>query len=191
MKNNPENKPEINENSFKELLTNMASVIDKKNIELYKKLRQELNINIDIDIENKSLENFYFKYLYPFERYISGLIQSEISTNKDIEFIFKNYYYIKKHFEYWFVRVEGTFANANKTKKIIDRIAGFYKDGTPIKFDYGGDNTYDLPKIIFTTHNEIIEFYESIKSLHYGNPKEYMNCILELSKINNQLNENK
>lgn len=168
----------MDKDKIKEVLNFMFNTIDKNQIELYNKLIDEKCFD---NIEN--VEDFYLGLIYPHEQFITGLIKSEISKNNDVIFIFNNYKTIEHHFRYWIEKIEGCACCADKSKTIINRLLKFLIDGTEIVFDYNGEYTFHLPKIIFKNHKSIFDFYEGVKSLHYGNPTKYLNSIKDLSII--------
>jgi hypothetical protein len=58
-----------------------------------------------------------------------------------------------------------------------------------ISWDYSAEYTYHLPKQIFTTHSEIIEFFNGIHHLYYGNPDAYIKAMANSLKINIPVNK--
>ena len=163
---------------IKEVLNLMIDSIDKKKIELYNKL-------IDDECFGKigDYEEFYLGLIFPHEQFISGLIKCEISNNEDVEFILQNSQFIESHFEHWIKSIEGYGCCADKSRTILRRLIEFYKNGTEIEFDYTAEYTFHLPKIIFKTHMNIIEFYEGLKHLYYGNPSKYLSSINSIIAI--------
>lgn len=45
--------------------------------------------------------------------------------------------------------------------------------GDKIEFNYNSEYTYHLPKKVFTTHEEIVMFFESLIHLYMGRPGKY------------------
>ncbi len=165
---------------IKEVLNFMADSIEQGNIDLYNKLIDEKCFN---EIEN--VEKFYLGLIYPHEQFITGLIKSEISKNNDVVFILKNSQFIEHNFRYWIEKIEGSACCADKTRTILKRLVEFYKNNTTIEFDYSAEYTFHLPKVIFKTHESIVEFYEGVKNLHYGNPTRYLNALKSLTQNTN------
>jgi hypothetical protein len=160
---------------IKEVLELMCDSIEQKEIELYEKLIDERCYeNID------DFQEFYYGLIYPHEQFINGLIKSEISPNKDVGFILKNSHFIENNFRYWIEKVEGSACCADKTRIIIRNLIDFYKTDNKIDFDYNQEYTFHLPKVVFKNHESIVEFYEGIKSLYYGNPTKYLLCLKNL-----------
>jgi len=166
-------------NKIKEVLEALGDSIQKKNIELYKKLADEA-VNHDIDTP----EDFYMSLIYPHENFLKGLIQTEISKNHEVIFLLIHSNYVENHFVKFIKDIEGFACSADKSRTIMNRLLKWFKDGSRIEFDYNAEYTYHLPKSVFTTHDEIIEFYEGVKRLYYGNSKEYLVAIKNIySKI--------
>jgi hypothetical protein len=169
------NNKTMEKSRIKEVLNFMAGSIEQKEIELYGKLIDEKCFDKIEDVQD-----FYLGLIYPHEQFISGLIKSEISKNKDVVFILENSQFIEHNFRYWVEKIEGMACCADKTRTILKRLVEFYKNGTKIEFDYSDEYTFHLPKVIFKTHESIIEFYEGVKSLNFGNPTRYLNALKSL-----------
>ena len=163
---------------IKEVLNLMVDSIKQKEIDLYNKLIDEKCFDKIEDINE-----FYFGLIYPFEIFISGLIKSEISNNEDVTFILKNSQFVENNFRYWIERIEGMSCCADKSRAILRRLLDFYKSGNRIDFDYTQEYTFHLPKVIFKTHESIIDFYNGVKSLKYGNPTKYLISLKSLINI--------
>jgi hypothetical protein len=165
----------MEKSKIKEILTLMSDSIEQESIELYGKLIDEKCFKKIEDVED-----FYLGLIYPHEQFISGLIKSEISKNNDVVFILENSQFIEHNFGYWIQKVEGSSCYADKTRTILRRLVEFYKIGTKIEFDYTAEYTFHLPKVVFKTHESIIEFYEGVRSLRYGDPTRYLNALKKL-----------
>jgi len=118
--------------------------------------------------------------LYPFETLVSGLINVEISNNDDVEFIYKHSQFVERHFQRFIENLEGSACCADKSGIIIRRLVKWFLKNEKIEFDYAQEYTYHLPKKIFKTHDEIIQFYQGVKSLYYGNPIKYMQALIDM-----------
>ena len=156
-------------------LESMMGAIDRKEIELYKKLVDGSQIeNID------DHEEFFFGVLYPFEQFVSGLIKTEIADNRDVVFLLKNQQFIERNFLKLIQQKEGFPCSADKSRTILKRLLDYYINGDEIVFDYDAEYTYHLPKKIFTTHDEIINFYTGLKGLFSGNYEKYLEGLKEI-----------
>jgi hypothetical protein len=166
---------------IKSVLDSMCSSFKKEQIELFRKL-----INEECYDRINDFEDFNFALIWPFENFLSGLIRSEICDNDDVVYIYLHSYNLEKHFDFWFEKIEGPACCADKTRTIIRKLISFYEDGVEIEFDYNQEYTFQLPEIIFKTHDEIISFYEALKSLSYGNPEKYLQELLKFKSHGNK-----
>lgn len=155
--------------SIKKVLSAMHDAIGKENAELYERLTDE---KVKVDINDH--ESFFYQIICPFHRYVSGLINTLISTDNNVEFILTHSDYLENAFRYWIVRAEGAACCDDKSRTIMRRLLNFYKDGTKIVFDYDAEYTFHLPKKLFREHHEIISFYEALKYMYSGNPNIYL-----------------
>ena len=160
---------------IKEVLEGMLKTLKKEEIELYKALIDKMHYKTIEDVED-----FYLGLVYPFERFLSGLIEIEISDNDDVKFILKRSQFVESHFMTLIQTVEGSACCADKSRTIMSGLLGFYKDGRLIVFDYKQQYTFHLPKTIFKTHESIIGFYEGLRGLYCGNPERYLRELLKI-----------
>ena len=144
---------------------------------MYKNLIDSSGIN-----NYNTIDEFYYGIIYPFEKFTSGLIKSEISPNRNVVFIYQKLRFVENHFRNLFETIEGSACCADKSRAIVKRLIEFYKNGTKIEFDYNGEYTFHLPKKIFKTHESIICFYEGLHSLYYGISEKYLTALLNLKK---------
>ena len=165
----------MKKDKIKEVLVGMFDVIEKDKIELYQSIIDKKcydNIN--------DLQEFYFGLIYPFENFLDGLIQAEVSKDRDVRFIMLNSQFIERHYEKLIIKFEGSAYCADKSRTIMRNLVMFYKTGEKISFDYNQEYTYHLPKVIFKTHDNIIEFYQAIKDFYYGNSEKYLKAMLNI-----------
>ena len=158
--------------AIKGFLDSMADSIEKDKIELFKKIIDSSEIK-----HYSNPNEFFYAILYPWDNFISGFLKSTLNANRDVEFIFKHSQYIDRHFYNLFDKYEGSACSADKSRTILNRLLEFYATGKKIDFDYDGEYTYHLPKKIFKSHDHIVEFYEGLKSLFFGNPQKYLEVL--------------
>ena len=176
----------INEDSIKSLLNSMVDGIGKENVELYQKLIEGSGFK---KVEN--IEEFFFMLIYPHKQFLKGLIDCEISKNNSVKFLYLNHEFIENNFVKIIQDVEGSACSADKSRTIINRLCNWFINGERIEWDYSGEYTYHLPKKVFTTHDEIIDFYKALENLYYGNYKSYLEALGKImSKLEKEKNEN-
>lgn len=157
-------------------LASLGESISANNKELYKKIIESSELkNFD------DYEEFYLSVLYPFENFIDGFVRSKYSDNSHVAFLMANSQFVQCHFEEVLKNKEGFGCSADKSRTIIKRLIKFYSTGVPIEFNYEAKETYHLPKSVFKTHDQIIEFYEGLKSLFYGKSEKYIRALHALN----------
>lgn len=166
----------INKDEFSKILDTLSNSIDEDNISFFKELYSDRLLP---DLGNP--EDFHITAIYPHEMFIDGLLSHKLSNNNDVKFIYQNHNFIDNHFKKIIVKKEGRRCSADKSRTILNSLVRFYKDGDEIDFDYEQKYTFHLPKKEFTDHNSIVEFYEALKHLYYGNPEYYLPIV---NKIN-------
>ena len=182
MKQEQENKKEISSESIGQALMGLAEVFHQEENEFYKELSKDVK---KTDIDN--YDDFYRKLVRPAEKYWSGFIRTELSKNKELDFFLINSSFIEQNFKHWIVNKEGTACSSDKSRTIMNRLYAWFKDNKEIVFDKDEEYTYHHPKIVFTTHEEIVSFYNALHYLYYGNPKQYLSMLSEmLTKIKNK-----
>lgn len=157
---------------LKNFLNSFADSIEKENTELYKNIIESSNIT---KCENPS--EFFHAVIHPFDKFISGFLKTTLSANRDVEFIWKNSQFIERHFRNLFEKYEGGAYSSDKSKTILSGLLRYFSSGEMIEFNYDAKYTYHLPKIIFKSHDQIIEFYEGIKDVFYGHPEKYLKAL--------------
>lgn len=168
----------LEKEKIEEVLNGMLGSIEQDNIDLYKKLIEKRG-NIKIE----DCEDFYFSLIYPHQQFLKGLIRTEICKNSKVDFLLLHSRYVENHFLKLIVQKEGSACSADKSRTIISAIFRWLKTEQKIEWNYDGEYTYHLPKTIFKTHDEIIQFYEAIKNLYYGNCKEYLEALKNIHQI--------
>ena len=146
--------------------------ITEGNKKLYKKVIESSEIK---GFDN--YEEFYFAVIYPFEQMLDGFVRSEISDNGDAVFLMTNSQFVESHFEGIVKNKEGFSCCADKSRTIMKMLIKFYSTGEKIEFDYDAEYTFHLPKTVFKTHDQIIDFYKGVKDLFYGSSQKYLKSL--------------
>ena len=167
-----ENKKQLTEDAISKVITALAISVDAKSVDIYRKIIGENGLCAVVDPET-----FYFKMLYPFEQFISGYIRTEITENYELIFLLLNGQFVERLFAAEIKKSEGFGCSADKSSAIIQGLANFFRTGSKIAWKYEGDYTYHLPKKVFTTHDSIIEYFNAIWRLYYGNSDKYLDWL--------------
>ena len=171
----------IDKQDFEYIIGSILNSGKKERKDIYLNLKENQTVKEAIDLINKKdIDGFYYKILYPFNKFTSGLIETEISTKKEIIFLLKNSEFVENHFSKLFEQIEGAACSADKARTVQSALLDFYLTGNEIKFDYSQEYTFHLPEHIFTDHKSIIDFFKSLELLFIGYFDNYIN---ELKKI--------
>lgn len=135
-------------------------------------------------IEQGNAEDFHLFTLYPIESMMGTLIVSTLASkgvDKEavgyIKFIFLHASEIEHHYQNLIRKAEGFACCADKSRTIISRLVRFFTNGEKIEFDFRGEYTYHLPTKVFTTHDEIVEFFHGLHEFHYGSSERYIKAL--------------
>ena len=126
---------------------------------------------------NGQPERFLYALPYPLERVVDGLLQTVLPGKREAHFILRQYRFLNLHFQKIIQRREGFGCCADKSRTILHRLLQYYQTGNEIVFDSNEEYTFGHPTTVFTTHREIVEFFEGLYGLYYGNPEGYLKAL--------------
>ncbi len=131
-------------------------------------------------------ERFLYALPYPLERVVDGLLQTVLPGKREVHFILRQYRFLNLHFQKVIQRREGFGCSGDKSRTILHRLLQYYMTGKEIVFDPNEDYTFGHPTTVFTTHQEIVTFFDGLYGLYYGNPELYVKALkttLEITPI--------
>jgi hypothetical protein len=73
---------------------------------------------------------------------------------------------------------------ADKARTVMWAMLQNLVEGSHIQFDYCQEYTYHLPKQVFTTHGDIMEFFEALYALYHGKSEKFIQCLQKIAAIN-------
>lgn len=165
----------MDKENIQSFLNTMMDKISEENFNLYKNIIETAKLN-----KFDGPDEFNLFILYPWRNFIDEYLNANVSSNREVIFIYKNYNLIESHISHLIEKFEGRACSADKSRTIINSIIKFFEKGKEIEFNYNQEYTFHLPKRILNTHEEIIEMYKGIKDLLYGDPDKYL---IAFSKI--------
>jgi hypothetical protein len=65
----------------------------------------------------------------------------------------------------------------------LDRLLQYFLTGKEVVFDSDEQYTFGHPTVVFTTHQEIVTFFEGLRSLYYGNPDLYVTALKNVFEV--------
>ena len=162
------------ENALKDLFGALIASGEKESAELAEKLVGAGVISPERIEKIQSVEEFYFALIYPYNKFLDGFVAIRFNGDRKARWLFTHHGYIENHFQKIIIQHEGSPCCADKSKTIVESIARFLLKGTEIVWDYSQEYTFHLPKKVFATHSSIIDFYDALVSLYYGNNEKYL-----------------
>lgn len=111
------------------------------------------------------------------------LLLKQYPSNWDLLFLFEQEDFFRRHYRSLFEAYEGSCCCADKAGVVLKRIARFYGNGSPIKFDYGSPYAYAYPTKILTTQEDILAMQEGLAALYNGRPDSYLKQLERLSLV--------
>lgn len=166
------------ENALKDLFGALIASGEKEAVEIAEKLFDAGIISPERIEKIQSVEEFFFALIYPYKKFLDGFVAVRYNGDQKAQWLFTHHGYIENHFQKIIIQHEGSACCADKSKTIVESIAMFLLKGTEVVWDYGQEYTFHLPKKVFTTHSSIIDFYDALVSLYYGNNEKYLEYLL-------------
>jgi adenylate cyclase len=109
------------------------------------------------------------------------LLFKQYPSNWDLLFLFEQEDFFRRHYRSLFEAYEGSCCCADKAGVVLQRIAKFYGNRSPIKFDYNSPHAYAYPTKILTTQEDILDMQEGLAALYNGRPDKYLRQLERLS----------
>lgn len=162
----------------------LDSLVEGFNIEFDERTKKLfLDSNLDIDLvelkkqfDTGEYETICILTISQFSELKEGIVRI-LSADRDIQFILNNYNYVENLFEQVIKEKEDWSCCADKSRYLMKQLINHFKTGEMIKHNMQQKYTYHIPKSVFLTHDEIIEFYEAVKNLYYGGYDKFVNII--------------
>lgn len=130
-------------------------------------------------LQHGNIDRFRYTIAHDVSKITNSIIDHAIS-NQYARVLVKNYSFFEDHFTKLIKLKDGFASSHDKVITILKSIFKYYEHGDEIKFNYDAEYTFHLPVNYFTTQNQIIDYYQSLVSLLYGDFNEY---IIELQKV--------
>lgn len=127
-------------------------------------------------------ERFHHGPIYAHRKLLCAILMDVFpkEVRFEAEFLFLQYEFVEDNFCKLFERVEGSICCADKSRAVVNHLAKFLFDGTPIQFDFDNPKAYWNPQILFKTHDQVWAFFKALKKLHRGDFDDYQ---LQLSQV--------
>lgn len=165
------------EKEIKEILKDLSSNFNKKNIEFYKSFKDKTFGDVaSIFLEEDCLtpDIYYLFISRKFSSFEKGLISEKIKNSQELIWLYTNYKFIDCAFKKLIQDAEGFACSADKSKYIIECIASFLIDGRKVLDAKKQESEYFKPNKIFNNHEWCMSFFNALHSLYIGNYGVYL-----------------
>lgn len=133
-------------------------------------------------IRKGDYEGFGYRYLMPFDELTDNLVAKTLAKNRHLTFLFRQQAFLTRYIGNLVREYEGYSCYVDKIRTIMRALMRFYYKGETIRFNYDAEYTYSLPRVVLCNHEDIVEYFEALYDLFYGNPKPYMEVSLKIAR---------
>ena len=102
------------------------------------------------------------------------IVSAQPNVSWEERFLFLHYEFILAHFRGLIDRHEGISCCVDKAHEILRRLGHYQTTGKEIRFEETSPRDYRYPTRVFTTHAEILAFYNGLMDLYFGRPERYL-----------------
>jgi len=167
-------------NDIKRVLESMLGAFVEESREAYQPVSSnEMVAKAVASARKGDYEQFYFGLRYPLDKVMDGLL-ADVTQSPEACFLLKNSRFVESHFQHIIEQREGAACSADKSRTIMRALLRFYLSGEEIRFSYDQKFTYHLPKMVFTTHDDIVGYFMALYRLYYGEPAAYIGMLAKL-----------
>lgn len=149
------------------IISGLSGAISEENKRFYASLVPDHMKKEADNIRAMSPRSFFHAFVNPFDDFIEGMVRTHIGDNNDLVFLYQNSQFVEWHFERLIEKIDGSACCADRSGTIMSALARSFSTGERIEFDYSQEYTFHLPKTVFKTHEEIMDFYAGIKNMFY------------------------
>ncbi len=120
------------------------------------------------------INGYIYKCPYPMGRGLRGLAVHYFPTNRLAQFVVERLEFVQGHVRQFFETHEGSACCGDKSTWVLAHFLRFARRGKPIEFDYAQKYTYQLPRKVLTSQEDILMFLQALSELYYGNVDRYL-----------------
>ena len=150
---------------IKSVIESMLSGFDDQNRELFMRIMEGVEMPLD---RIKGPGDFDLFIGRAWRNFTKQFVRHRIGDNDDLVFIYQNASMIENRIREEIVAAEGSVCSGDKSRTVLNALSWHYSTGGEIAWDLSQQYTYHIPKTVFTTHGEVISFYNGIRDFYHG-----------------------
>jgi len=125
-------------------------------------------------VQEGGVDAFYHLFVHPIDSMIDAVLTKELPDSPQAQFLFRHSRFVENHFKNLIAQFEGSSCSVDKARTVMRRLLTFFQTGKRIAFDYTETYTYNLPKRVLCEHDEIVAYFDGLRSLFYGISAPYI-----------------
>lgn len=137
-------------------------------------------INARAAAKGLSPDQFFHSLPYKLNQLVDAILEAELPGNDNAQFLMANSNFVSNHLDRIFQKFEGSACSHDKTKTVMRALMRFFTTGQPISFNYEQEYTFGLPKKVLKSHDSIVQYFNGLHHLYYGNSDHYMMAVLNI-----------
>lgn len=163
---------------MKEALTSIFDALTKNSAQGFNAVRDMPLIKKAFELaQSGRYEEFYFALQYPFDEMVDALVDSAVLHGQEARFLMKHAQFVEGQFEKIIEKNEGSACCVDKSRFIMRSLFNHFTTGNEIELNRAQEYTYHLPKKVFTTHEQIVGFFDGVMRLYYGQYEPYIKAL--------------
>jgi hypothetical protein len=176
--------PETLNSALHDMFARLLSDAEAKDAQAYHALADSPGLRSGVAaVRARDPLEFEMAVKWPFKHLCDGLLRAEIQETErssKARFLFTEIEFVRCNFRFVIEQREGYACVVDKTNYLLRALARNLIDKQPIQFNYDQKYTYHLPKSVFTTEAQIMDFFQGLYYLHAGRPAKYLEVLPQL-----------
>ena len=145
----------LQETPFEEQLGGVLQGLVAQAHNAQEELAQKLERLFDVKLAQDALardrpDHFHLAATAPLDGAVAGYLRRSLSSERAV-FLYAQASFVEAHVEALIKHYEGTACCADKSRTVLRALARYLRTGQRIEFDYGGQYTYHLPRMVFSS----------------------------------------
>lgn len=133
-------------------------------------------------VDTLNPEHFHLFLTHATNQMAKALLDSKGQHNPRAQFLFTHYRFVEGHLKEIYQTHEGGACCADKSRWATRALLRHFANDQPIVLDLAQQYTFHLPKSVLNTQDQLVQMFEGLYALYYGNPTKYLEALLALKE---------
>lgn len=163
------------EEGLKNTIHALASIFDQSDEKNMLEVFPIATINHYRNFLDESIEDFDVELSSNINGLLLHLLKdTEHANNESLLTFYYLYEFVSIHVVNLIQKIEGSPCSHDKSSWVLNVLEKYLKTGIETVPNYQQEYTFHLPKKVFTSTEDIHEFFKALSRLYYGNPDNYL-----------------